>query len=81
MKARKCDICGNFFIPLPNLSSITELGRPNYISLSHHTANDNHEDYLRADICPECADVILKTIKGLAYGNRSTTDPFEDDLK
>jgi len=81
MKARKCDICGNFLIPIPNLISITENTRPNYISLSHHTANDNLEDYLRADICPECADVILKTIKGLTYGKRSTTDPFEDDLK
>lgn len=81
MKALKCDICGKFFIPIRSLISVDGNTRPNYISLSHHTANDNHEDYLRADICPECADVILKTIKGLAYGNRSTTDPFEDDLK
>lgn len=81
MKALKCDICGKFFIPVPDLYSITENTRPNYIALSHHTTNGNTKHHLSADICPECADAILKTIKGLAYGNRSTTDPFEDDLK
>lgn len=81
MKALKCDICGNFFIPTCSLISITGNTRPNYIALSHHTANGSFEDHLRADICPECADVILKTIKGLTYGKRCTADPFEDDLK
>lgn len=81
MNARKCDICGKFFIPVRSLISIDGNTLPNYITLSHHAANDNLEDHLRADICPECADVILKTIKGLAYGKCDTTDPFEDDLK
>jgi hypothetical protein len=81
MKALKCDICGKFFIQIRSLISVDGSTRPNYIALSHHAANGNLEDHLRADICPECADVILKTIKGLTYGNRSTTDPFEDDLK
>ena len=81
MKARKCDICGKFFIPIRSLISVDGNTRPNYITLSHYAANDIIEDHLRADICPECAGVILKTIKGLTYGKRCTTDPFEDDLK
>jgi hypothetical protein len=81
MKVLKCDICGKFFIPVPDLYSITENTRPNYIALSHRAANGNTSDYLRADICPECADAIMKTVKGLAYGKRCATNPFEDDLK
>lgn len=83
MKACKCDICGNFFIPVSSLIAVTGDTRPNRIALSHHTANDNLEDHLRADICPECADAILKTIEGLMCTGSAvcTTDPFEDDLK
>lgn len=79
MDAKKCDICGNFYVKRP-LSLVEEIiDAANDLILC--TTNKDILDRLTSgvDICRDCKNELLKTVKYLKKRENNTEEGADDE--